>query len=179
MKRTVDEGAITLLYYSLQYILITRNLSSSVATFLLTMSQSLSFSAPCRRCRLVERMKSLVVDLLLDIVEEPDCPYHRCSQSPTAAASAQAAEPDHRPSPADEQRQQRQHQQGEPQPHRACCSCSMPSPVLRRNKTTWRSSASRLAHQPTLLEHSLHLNPYQGLSQRTLDLLDGKDKLLK
>ena len=33
MKCTVDEGAITLLYYSLQYILITRNLSSSVATF--------------------------------------------------------------------------------------------------------------------------------------------------
>ena len=54
----------------------------------------------------MERMKSLVVDLLLDMVEEPDCPYHRCSQSPTAAATTQAAEPDHRPSPADEQQQQ-------------------------------------------------------------------------
>ena len=127
----------------------------------------------------MERMKSLVVDLLLDTVEEPDCPYHMCSHSPTAAASAQAQEPDDRSSRAEEQQQQQQqqqHQQGEQQPHHACCSCSVPAPVLRRNKTTWRSSASRLAHQPPLLEHSLHLNPYQGLSQRTLDLLDGKDK---
>ena len=120
----------------------------------------------------MERMKSLVVDLLLDMVEEPDCPHHR--QSPTAAASAQAQEPDDRSSRAEEQQQQQR--QEEPQSRNSCCSCTVPAPAPRRSKTTWRSTASRLAHQQPLSEYNLHLNPYQGLSQRTLDLLDGKDK---
>ena len=129
-------------------------------------------------------MKSLAVALLLDMVEEPGCSRHQCTQRIGSAACAPMEEADHAPSSASvkhphysQQPQQPLQQVEEPQPPRLCCPCSLPVPKPKPNHSTWRSAAAKRAHQPPLSElDPCVVGPYRGLSRQTLDMLKGTGK---